>query len=84
MILQIHDAFEDHVAPGMGARNRLTVWMMTEMLAMEMLLEITATRERLQAFDIWECFVAEAKDTLGGFAFDFQNFREIWGRRAGR
>ena len=46
MILQIHFAFEDHVAPGVGARNRVTV-RITEMLAMEMLLKIAATGERL-------------------------------------
>ncbi len=84
MILQIHYAFEDYVAPGVGARNRLTVWMMTEMLAVEVLLEVAATRERLQSLSIRESFVAEAKDTLGGFAFDLEDFRKIRRRRAGR
>ena len=84
MILQIHCAVEDHVAPGVGARNRLTVWMMAEMLAIEVLLEIAATPESLQANSIWEFFVTEAKDTLGGFAFDLENFQEIRGRRVGR
>ncbi len=53
-------------------------------LGMGMLLEIAATRERLQALNIRECFVTEAKDTLGGFAFDLEDFRKIRGRRAGR
>lgn len=74
MILQIHCAVEDHVAPGVGARNRLTVRMMAEMLAMEILLEIAVTRESLQANSIREFFVTEAKYTLGGFAFDLEDY----------
>ena len=46
------------------------------MLAMEVLLEITASRESLQAFSIRETFVPEVKDVLRGFAFDRQHFRQ--------
>ncbi len=53
MILQIHYAFEDHVASGVGTRDRLTVWMVAEMLAMEVLLQVAARRERLQPFKVW-------------------------------
>ena len=49
MILQKHCAVQDHVAPGMGARDWLTVWMVAEMLAMEVLFEVAASRESLQA-----------------------------------
>ena len=70
MILQIYYAFEDYVAPRVGVRNRLTVWIITEMLAVEVLLEVAATRERLQSLSIREFFVTEAKDILGGFIFD--------------
>ena len=45
----MHFASQFDVAPGMGARDWLTVWMVAEMLAMEVLLEVAASRECLQA-----------------------------------
>ena len=48
MILQMYYAVQDHVAPGMGIHDWLTVRMMAKMLAMEVLLEVAASRESLQ------------------------------------
>ncbi|KAI4089535.1 MAG: hypothetical protein L6R37_008028, partial [Teloschistes peruensis] len=64
MTLQMHCAVQDHVAPGIGARDRLTVGMVAEMLAMKMLLEVAASRECLQAISGRQIFVPEAKDAL--------------------
>ena len=49
MILQILYAVQDHAAPGMGTHDKLTVRMVAKMLAMEVLLEVAASRESLQA-----------------------------------
>ncbi len=49
MVLQMHFAVQGNVAPGMGTYDRLTVRIVAEMLAMEVLLEVTARRESLQA-----------------------------------
>ncbi len=49
MILQMHCAVQGSIAPGMGTYDRLTVRMVAEMLAMEVLFEVAATRESLQA-----------------------------------
>lgn len=49
MVLQVHCAVQDHVAPGVWARDRLTVGMVAEVLAMEVLFEVAATCESLQA-----------------------------------
>ena len=49
MVLQMLCAIQADVAPRMGARDRLTVRMVAKMLAMEMLLEVAARRECLQA-----------------------------------
>lgn len=46
-------AFEDHVAPGMGSGDWLTVWMVAEMLAMEVFLEVAARRKSLQPVSGW-------------------------------
>lgn len=51
MILQLHCADQNNVAPWVGTRDRLTVRMVTEMLAVEVLLEVAATGERLQRFE---------------------------------
>ena len=48
MILQMHYAVQDHVAPGMGTHDWLTVRMVAKMLMMEVLLEVAASRESLQ------------------------------------
>ena len=48
MILQMHYAVQDHVAPGMGTRDWLTVRMVAKMLTMEVLLKVAASRESLQ------------------------------------
>lgn len=47
MILKIHFPCKGNVALGMGTRDRFIVGMMAEMLAVEVLLEVAATRERL-------------------------------------
>ena len=47
MILQIHFTCKGNVAPGMGARDWLTLWMVAEMLAVEVLLKIATSRESL-------------------------------------
>ncbi len=47
MVLQMRCAVQYHVAPGMGARDWLTVGMVAEMLAMEVLLEVAASRKSL-------------------------------------
>ena len=75
MILQIHFTCKDNVALGMGTRDRLIVGMIAEMLAMEVLLEAAANRERLQAVTGRQIFVPQAKDALCGFAIDRQRFR---------
>ena len=49
MILQKHCTVQDHVAPRMGARDWLTIRMVAEMLAMEVLFEVAASRESFQA-----------------------------------
>ena len=49
MILQVHCAVQGNVATGMRTCNRLMVWMVAEVLAMEVLLEVAATSESLQA-----------------------------------
>ena len=49
MILQIYCALQGHVVSGIGARDRLIVGMVAEMLAMEMLLKVAASREYLWA-----------------------------------
>ena len=49
MILQMHCAVQDHIAPGMGARDWLTVWMVAEMLAMDVLLKVASSCESLLA-----------------------------------
>ena len=49
MILQMHCALQGYVVSGIEARDRLTVGMVTEMLTMEVLLEVAASREYLQA-----------------------------------
>ena len=53
MILQMHCAGQDHVALGVGTRDLLTVRMVAEMLAAEVLLEVAARREGLQPFNVW-------------------------------
>ena len=45
----MHYAVQDHVALGMGTHDWLTVRMVAKMLAMEVLLEVAASRESLQA-----------------------------------
>ena len=47
MILQMHSAVQDHVAPGMGAHNWPTIRMVAEMLTTEVLLEVAATQINL-------------------------------------
>ena len=47
MVLQMHLASQCAVAPGMEARDWLTVGMVAERLAMEVLLEVAVGRERL-------------------------------------
>ena len=47
MVLQLHFARQFDVAPGMGARDWLTVWIVAEMLAMEVLPEVATSRESL-------------------------------------
>ena len=49
MVLQMRFASQFDVAPGMGARGWLIFWMVAEMLAMEVLFEVAASRESLQA-----------------------------------
>ncbi len=49
MVLQMPCAIQGNVAPGMRTRNRLMVRMVAEVLTMEMLLQIAATGESLQA-----------------------------------
>lgn len=49
MVLQVHFACQGHVAPGMVTHDRLTVRMVAEMLAMEVLFEVATTRKSLQA-----------------------------------
>lgn len=44
----------------MGARDRLTVWVVAEMLALKMLFEVAATRESLLAISGRQIFVPEA------------------------
>ena len=77
MILQMHCALQGYVASGIETRDRLTVGMVAEMLTMEVLLEVAASREYLQAISGRQVFVPEVKDTLGGFTFDREHFRQI-------
>lgn len=49
MILQVHYAVQGNVATGMRTGNRLMDRMVAEVLAMEVLLEVAATSESLQA-----------------------------------
>lgn len=58
----------------MGARDGPTVSVVAEMLTIEVLLEIAASRERLQAVDCRKFFVSEAKDTLGSATFKQERF----------
>ena len=74
MILQVHCAVQGSVATGMRTRNRLVVRMVAEVLALEVLLEIAATSESLQAIRCRQLFIAEAEDALGSFAFDGKGF----------
>ena len=76
IILQMHCALQDHVASGIRARDRLTVGIVAEMLAMEVLLKVAASRECLQAISGRQVFVPEAKDALGGFTFNRERFRQ--------
>jgi len=50
MILEVHFSCQGNVAPGIGACYRLTVRMVAEMLAMEVLFEVAVTGESPQAF----------------------------------
>lgn len=45
----MHFASQCNVAPGMEACDGLTFWMVAEMLAMEVLFEVAASRESFQA-----------------------------------
>ena len=49
MVLQLHFASQFDVAQWIGARDRLTFWMVAEMPAIEVLFEVTASRESLKA-----------------------------------
>jgi len=51
MALQMHFASQGNVAPGMGTHDRLTVRIVAEMLAMEVLLKVAATGESPQAIN---------------------------------
>ena len=76
MVLQMHFASQFDIAPGMGARNGLTLWMVAEMIAMEVPFEVAANRESFQAItDPW-IHVPEAKDALRGFTFNRERFRQ--------
>ncbi len=47
MALQMYFVVQGHVAPGMGTHDRLTVQIVAEMLAMEVLFKVAATSESL-------------------------------------
>jgi hypothetical protein len=49
MVLQMHFVVQGHIAPRMGIYDRLTVRIVAEMLAMEVLFEVATTRESFQA-----------------------------------
>jgi len=51
MILQMHCAVQDHLAPEVGARDWLALFIVGEMLMIEVLLKVAATRESLQAIN---------------------------------
>lgn len=77
MVLHMHFAVQALVALGMRAHDRLTVRIVAQMFAMEVLFEVAATGKGFQAISCREVFVAEAEDALSGFAFDGQGFRQI-------
>lgn len=47
MVLQMHFIVQGHVVPGMGTYDRLTVQIVAEVLAMEVLFEVATTGESL-------------------------------------
>jgi len=49
MVLQMHFVCQDSFTLGMGTCDRLTVQMVAEMLAMEVLFEVVTTGESFQA-----------------------------------
>lgn len=67
----------------MGAQDGLAVRMVAEMLAVEVFFEVATTRESFQAISIREMLVPKAKDALGGFAFDWESFRQVRRWRGG-
>jgi len=73
----MHCDIQEDVVPKMGAHDRLPVRMVAEMLTVEVLFKVAATRESLQAIGSRQMFVAEAKYTLGGFTFDWEGGRKV-------
>jgi hypothetical protein len=71
----MHYVVESYSTAGMGAIDRLIHWMVSEMLAENMLFQIVAAVERPEAVLHWQALAANIENILGGFALDRHRLR---------